>query len=451
LKVGFVSLGCPKNLVDTEVMMGQLAARGHLLTPRPEDADVIVVNTCGFIGSAQQESVDAILEMGRHKVSGRARKLVVAGCLVERFREQIRRELPEVDALVGVNDIDRVVEICEGGEASSDARGPYLYTHLTPRRLATPPHYAYVKIAEGCDHSCAFCIIPQLRGAFRSRPLDSVIAEAEQLFAQGVREINLVAQDTTAYGEDLGLKDGLAVLLDRLARLRTPRPVWIRSLYAHPNKITARLLETLAAHPALVRYLDLPLQHSSARVLRRMRRGGSGRIYLRLIEKIRRAVPGIALRTSLLAGFPGETREDFEDLRRFVQAARFDHLGVFAYSDEETSASFLLESKLSGRAIQSRERRLMGLQRRISRALNRRWVGREVPVLIEGPSRETDLLWEARAPWQAPEIDGVCLINDVEGAPPRPGDMRPLRVTAAHDYDLVGTLLEEETDGAPAR
>jgi len=451
LKVGFLSLGCPKNLVDTEVMMGQLAARGHLLTPRPEDADVIVVNTCGFIRPAQQESVDAILEMARHKASGRARKLIVAGCLVERFREQIRKELPEVDALVGVNDIGRVVEICERGEAPSDARGLYLYTHLTPRRLATPPHYAYVKIAEGCDHTCSFCIIPRLRGAYRSRPLDSIVAEAEQLIAQGVREINLVAQDTTAYGEDLGLKDGLARLLERLARVKTPRPVWIRCLYAHPHKITARLLETLAAHPALAPYLDLPLQHSSARVLRRMRRGGSGRIYLRLLEKIRRAVPGVALRTSLLAGFPGETSEDFEDLCRFVQAARFDHLGVFTYSDEEASASFRLEGKLSGRTIQSRERRLMALQRRISRALNRRWVGREVPVLVEGPSRETDLLWEARAPWQAPEIDGVCLINDVEGAPPRPGDMRRLRVTAAHDYDLVGTLLEEEPDGGPAR
>jgi ribosomal protein S12 methylthiotransferase len=437
--------------VDTEVMMGQLAARGHLLTSRPEDADVIVVNTCGFIRPAQEESVAAILEMVRHKAAGRARRLIVAGCLVERFREQIRRELPEVDALVGVNDIGRVVEICEGGEASGNARGPYLYTHLTPRRLATPPHYAYLKIAEGCDHTCSFCIIPQLRGAYRSRPLDSIVAEAEQLFAQGVREINLVAQDTTSYGEDLGLRDGLARLLDRLARVKTPRPAWIRCLYAHPHKITVRLLETLVAHPALVRYLDLPLQHASGRLLRRMRRGGSGRIYLRLIDKIRRAVPGIALRTSLLAGFPGEKSEDFEDLCRFVQAARFDHLGVFAYSDEETSASFRLEGKLSRRTIQSRERRLMGLQRRISRALNRRRVGREVPVLVEGPSRETDLLWEARAPWQAPEIDGVCLINDVEGAPPRPGEMRRLRVTAAHDYDLVGTLLEEEPDGGPAR
>ena len=271
MKVGFISLGCPKNLVDTEVMMGQLAARGHRPTAHPEEADLIVVNTCAFIGPAQEESVAAILEGARLKRSGKPKKLVVAGCLVERYRDEIRRELPEVDALLGVNDLGRVADICEG-RAAPAALLPYLYSHLTPRLLATPPHYAYIKVAEGCDHTCTFCIIPQLRGPFRSRPPDSILAEAAGLFALGVREINLVAQDTTAYGEDLGLKDGLSVLLEGLARLKTPQPVWIRFLYAHPNKITDRLLETLAAHPALVRYLDIPLQHASARVLRRMRR-----------------------------------------------------------------------------------------------------------------------------------------------------------------------------------
>jgi len=432
-------------------MMGQLVAHGHRPTAHPEQADLIVVNTCAFIRPAQEESVEAILEAVRLKHSGKPKKLVVAGCLVERFGEEIRRELPEVDGLVGVNDVGRVVEICEGRAAPAGTGGPYLYSHVTPRLQATPAHYAYIKIAEGCEHTCAFCIIPRLRGPFRSRPLDSIVAEAAGLFARGVREINLVAQDTTAYGEDLGLKDGLATLLARLACLKTPRPGWVRFLYAHPNKITDRLLETLAAHPALVRYLDIPLQHASARLLRRMRRGGSGRIYLRLIEKIRRALPGAALRTSLMVGFPGETQADFDELVRFVEAAQFDHLGVFGYSDEETSASFRLDGKLDGRAIYNRKRGLLALQRRISRARLRQWLGREVPVLVEGPSRETDLLWQARLPSQAPEIDGVCLINDVRGTPPRRGELRRLRVTATHDYDLVGTLLEESADGKPAR
>ncbi len=444
MKVGFVSLGCPKNLVDTEVMMGRLAARGHQLTSHPEEAEVIVVNTCGFIRPAQQESVDAILEMARQKRSGALQKLIVTGCLVERFRDDIRRHLPEVDAVLGVNEIENIVAVSEGRPVAGDAHGPYLYSHLTPRLLATPRHYAYLKIAEGCDHSCAFCIIPQLRGRYRSRRVESIVAEARRLLAQGVREINLVAQDTTAYGEDLGLKDGLAVLLACLARLGAAQPVWIRFLYAHPNKISARLLETLAAHAGLVRYLDIPVQHASVRVLERMRRGGSGRIFLRLLEKIRRALPGVALRTSLLVGFPGETAADFEELCSFVQAAQFDHLGVFGYSDEETSASFRLKDKVDGRAIYNRKRRLLALQRRISRARLRGWVGREVPVLVEGPARQTDLLWEARTPAQAPDIDGVCLVNDFQGAPPRPGQFRRLRVTAAHDYDLVGTLLPAE-------
>lgn len=431
-------------------MMGQLAERGHRLTAHAEEADLVVVNTCAFIRPAQEESIAAIVEMARLKAGGKPKKLVVAGCLVERFGGEIRRELPEVDAVVGVNDVGRVVEICEGRAAGAGPSRPYLYTHLTPRVQATPPHYAYIKIAEGCDHTCAFCIIPQLRGAYRSRPPDSIAAEAEGLLARGVRELNLVAQDTTAYGEDLGLQDGLAKLAERLARLAAPHRAWVRILYAHPNKITGRLLEAMAAHPALVRYLDLPFQHASARVLRRMRRGGSGKIFLRLIEKIRRALPGVALRTSLLVGFPGETQEDFEELCRFVEAAQFDHLGVFAYSDETTSPSFGLDGKLSRGTIRGRERRLMTIQRGISRARLRRLRGSEITVLVEGVHGETDLLWQARAAWQAPEIDGVCLINDVEGAAPRPGELRRMRVTATHDYDLVGVLLKE-TDGGGAR
>lgn len=426
--------------------MGLLVSRGHELTPRPEEADAIVVNTCSFIDPAKQESVDTILEMAEFKRTGRARRLIVAGCLVERYRREIQEQVPEVDAVVGVNDIDEIVAACEGRPASAGSSRPYLYDDRTPRMLATPRHFAYVKIAEGCDHPCTFCVIPQLRGRFRSRAPESVAAEAAGLFAQGVREINLVGQDTTAYGEDLGIQDGLAHLLARLARVETPREKWIRFLYAYPNRITSRLLDTLAEHAALVKYIDIPLQHSSASVLKRMKRGASGEIFLKLLDRIRRTVPGIAIRTSMIVGFPGESDADFEELCRFVEAARFDHLGVFSYSDEATSRSFHLDGKTGRRTIYNRRRRLMSIQRKISRAGNRRWIGQETRVLVEGRSPETDLLWEARMARQAPEIDGVCLINDFVGARPEAGQIRGFRVTEAHDYDLVGTLLEATGD-----
>ena len=440
-KVGFVSLGCPKNLVDSEVMMGQLVARGHELTPHPAEADVLVVNTCGFIDPAKKESVEAILEMAEFKKSGRARKLIVAGCLVERYRDAIRQQIPEVDAIIGTNDLDSIVAVCEGMEAPRIPPGPYLYHDLTPRVLSTPRHFAYIKIAEGCDHPCTFCVIPQYRGRFRSRQLESVVSEAARLFDRGVREINLIGQDTTSYGEDLGLADGLARLLERLAQIETPREKWIRFLYAYPNRVTGKLLDTMAAHPALVKYIDMPLQHASARVLKRMKRGGSGDLFLKLLERIRRTIPGVAIRTSFITGFPGETAGDFEELCRFVEAARFDNLGVFAYSDEDTSASYVLDGKVDGRTIHNRKRRLMAIQRKIARARNRALVGAEVPVLVEGPSTETDLLWTARLSTQAPEIDGAVLINDFETAEPRRGEIRRLRVTESHDYDVVGTLL----------
>lgn len=420
--------------------MGQLVARGHELTPHPADADVLVVNTCSFIDPAKKESVDTILEMAEYKKIGRAQKLIVAGCLVERYRGDIRKELPEVDALVGTNELESVVALCEG-DTPAPAAAPYLYHDLTPRVLATPRHFAYIKIAEGCDHPCTFCVIPQYRGAFRSRRFESVVAEATRLFRQGVREINLIGQDTTCYGEDLGLKDGLAVLLERLAAIETPHAVWIRFLYAYPNRITQKLLDTIAAHAPLAKYIDMPLQHAGARVLKRMKRGGSGEIFLKLIERIRRTIPGVAIRTSFITGFPGETDADFEELCAFVKAARFDNLGVFAYSDEDTSASFTLDGKVDGRTIQNRKRRLMAVQRKIARARNRSLIGAEMPVLVEGRSAETDLLWQGRLATQAPEIDGVVLINDFEGAEPHPGQIRSLRITEAHDYDLIGTLL----------
>ena len=432
-------------------MMGELVARGHELTTAPADADVLVINTCSFIDPAKQESIDTILEMAEYKKTGRARKLVVAGCLVERYRGDIRKDLPEVDAIVGTNELGRIVEACEESP-SADFQGspePYLYHDMTPRVLSTPRHYAYIKIAEGCDHPCTFCVIPQYRGAFRSRRFESVVAEATRMFGQGIREINLIGQDTTCFGEDLGIKDGLAVLLARLASIETPMEKWIRFLYAYPNRVTQRLLDTIAEHSALAKYIDMPLQHASASVLKRMKRGAHGDIFLKLIEKVRRTIPGVAIRTSFIVGFPGETDADFAELCAFVDAAKFDRVGVFTYSDEDTSKSYPLDAKVDGRTMQNRKRKLMALQRRISNRKNRTLVGSEVAVLVEGLSPETDLLWQGRMPTQAPEIDGVVLINDFEGAEPRPGEIRRMLITDAHDYDLVGTLLAG-TEALPA-
>src|SRR6202163_3619371 len=395
MKVGFISLGCPKNLVDSEVMMGQLAAHGHELTAHPDQAEVLVVNTCSFIDPAEKESIDTILEMAEYKKVGRVRKLIVAGCLVERYRGDIRKDLPEVDALIGTNELETIVALCEGEDAPHQPFEPYLYHDLTPRVLSTPRHFAYIKIAEGCDHPCTFCVIPQYRGKFRSRRFESVISEATRLFSQGVREINLIGQDTTCYGEDFGLKDGLAVLLARLAQIETAHEKWVRFLYAYPNKVTQKLLETIAEHEALVKYIDMPLQHASATVLKRMKRGASGDIFLKLIERIRRTIPGVAIRTSFIAGCPGETEADFETLCQFVEAAQLDRLGVFSYSDEDTSQSYALDGKVDGRTIANRKRRVMAIQRKISRAKNRSMIGRDVPVLVEGPSPDTDLLWTA--------------------------------------------------------
>ena len=423
-------------------MMGQLVADGHELTPQPSEADVIVVNTCSFIDPAKQESVDTILEMSEYKKTGKAQRLVVAGCLVERYRDDIQKNIPEVDAVLGTNELDNITALCEGLTPKEEIDEPYLYHDLTARVFTTPRHSAYIKIAEGCDHPCSFCVIPQFRGRFRSRRFESVLNEASRMFAMGVREINLIGQDTTCYGEDLELKNGLADLLARLAAIPTELPKWVRFLYAYPNKITQKLLDTIAAHQALVKYIDMPLQHASAPVLKRMKRGANADIFLKLIERMRATIPGVAIRTSMIVGFPGESERNFEELCQFVQAAQFDRLGVFSYSDEETSGSFHLDGKVDARTIYHRKRKLMALQKRISRARNQRLIGREFPVLIEGPSKETELLWQARLATQAPEIDGVCYINDSSFGEPRAGEMRTLRITEAHDYDLVGELID---------
>ncbi|HSR50562.1 MAG TPA: 30S ribosomal protein S12 methylthiotransferase RimO [Acidobacteriota bacterium] len=441
-KVGFVSLGCPKNLVDSEVMLGLLARAGHQLTHEAQEAEILVVNTCGFIESAQQESIDTILEMAQHKQSGNCRQLVVAGCLVERFREELQAQIPEVDAVVGTNEIPRILEVCGTGNGAAapvpryEERELYLYGDDDPRILTTPKHTAYVKIAEGCDHPCTFCVIPQMRGGFRSRPQDSVVREAERLARSGIREINLVGQDTTMYGWDHGDRQGLARLLRRMGEIEGL--AWVRFLYAYPNNIYDGLLDAMRETQKACRYIDVPLQHASKNMLSRMKRGGHRGSLLRLVERIRERVPGAAVRTTVIVGFPGETEEDFQELLQFVREARFDRLGAFTYSDEEASASFALDSKVSSEVAAERQKRLMQVQAEISRRSNQELVGQILPVMAEGPSKESDLLWEGRLETQAPEIDGVVYLTDGIDESVSPGEVLPVRIVEAHDYDLVG-------------
>ncbi len=473
--------------------MGMLQNAGGELTSNVADADVLVVNTCSFIDSAKQESVDTILEMAQHKAGigpgGKAQRLIVAGCLVERYRDEIRKNIPEVDAVVGTGELEAILQaaglsqpapavqspspfhILAGSGApavihaaaettvSSRAEGDlregqgrfardtwegaehstlptYLYSDETPRLIATGRVSAYIKIAEGCDHPCTFCVIPNLRGKFRSRRLESVAAEAERLVASGVREITLIGQDTTCYGEDLGLRDGLALLLESLAAIEGL--VWLRFLYTYPNRITTRLLETMAKHPKICPYLDVPLQHASPATLKNMRRGGGADIFLRTLEKARSIVPGLVVRTGFIVGFPGETEEDFGILKQFVRDAQFDWMGVFSYSDEEGAKAFDMAGKLPRRTIEARRRSLMKLQQGISRKGKQAWVGRQLDVLATGPSDETPLLWEGRSALHAPEIDGKLYINDFgEHEMLVPGSFYRCEVVEAFDYDVV--------------
>ena len=447
-KVGMVSLGCPKNLVDSEVMMGLLAQQGYELTTDSRAADVLVVNTCGFIDSARQESVDTILEMAQLKQTGKLKRLIVAGCLVERYREELQREIPDIDACIGVNQLKEIESVVEPNGRrplpvySEGTAAPelFLYDETTPRLRATAPYTSYVKIAEGCDHTCAFCIIPRLRGLFRSRSPESILREVEMLAAQGVKEFVLISQDTTIYGSDLAIKDGLARLLDSIAAV--PGVEWVRFLYCYPTAITDELLDVMASRPNVCKYFDIPLQHASRRVLQRMRRGGNREAYERMIERIRERVPGVAVRTTFIVGFPGECEEDFEELLDFVRTVEFDRVGVFTYSDEENSAAFELDEKVDGATAKKRERRLMKEQARISRRKNRRLVGSRVRVLLEGKSKESDLLLEGRMESQAPEIDGSVLINDVsDHIHASPGDFVTVEITEAHEYDLIGRIV----------
>lgn len=447
-KVGFVSLGCPKNLVDSEVMMGQLAEAGYEITNSADEAETVVVNTCGFIESAKQESIDAILEATAMKSEGNAKRVIVAGCLVERYRDDLMKELPEVDAFIGTSQVN---DILKAADEEFDARkltitpignktSTYLYDEYTPRKRATASHTAFIKIAEGCDRPCAFCSIPSMRGSFRSRRFGSIIEEARDLAKQGVKEVVLIAQDSSRYGEDLGEVDALAALIRALGEIEELD--WVRVMYAYPTHISDAFLSAIAETPKAVKYLDMPLQHASRNVLKLMKRGGTRESLERLMERVRDKVPGIAIRTTFITGFPGETDEDFEELVKFVQNCEFDNVGVFTYSDEEGTAAFDLPNKVDEKVADKRRTRLMKEQAKISKRLNKAKVGNTYRVLFEGLSQESDLLFQGRLEGQAEEIDGYVLINDMpEDFEPVVGSVYDVKITEAHQYDLVGEIV----------
>jgi ribosomal protein S12 methylthiotransferase len=456
VKIGFVSLGCPKNLVDSEVMMGLSQEGGHTLTPNPADADVIVVNTCAFIDSAKEESVNTILELAEFKKSGNCKRLVVTGCLGERYRDELRAQIPEIDAVLGTGEVPEIVGAIEGAKRSrtipltlvlspalsehSESKGKslelptYLYD-IEPRVFTTPRHFAYIKVAEGCDYKCSFCIIPKLRGHYRSRPVEAIVREARSLAARGVRELILISQDTTFYGRDLG--EGAA--LPRLLRqLNTVDGIdWIRLLYLYPTTITDDILDAMAECDKVVKYIDLPLQHAADDVLRRMKRPGTGQQYVKLLNRIRKRVPGVSLRTTLIVGFPGETEAEFKELCGFVRSVGFDHVGVFTYSHEEGTTAHDLRDDVPAATKQKRRNALMAEQKRIVGRAQKRRVGAEVQVMVDGPSPEHELVWRGRLAGQAPEIDPVVYFTDANPEVLRPGALLQAEIVGSREYDLV--------------
>ncbi|CAN5437506.1 30S ribosomal protein S12 methylthiotransferase RimO [soil metagenome] len=447
-KVGFVSLGCPKNLVDSEVMMGQLKAAGYEITNNSDEADTVVVNTCGFIESAKQESIEAILEATNAKANGKAQRVIVAGCLVERYRDDLMKELPDVDAFIGTNELDRILVAADSTKNFKELpllpignkTATYLYDFDTPRYRATDSHTAFIKIAEGCDRPCAFCSIPAMRGSFRSRRFGSILKEAEDLAKQGVKEVVLIAQDSSRFGEDLGEVDALAKLIRALGEIEDLE--WIRVMYAYPTHISDAFLEAIAETPKAVKYLDMPLQHGSRNVLKLMKRGGTRQSLEKLIRRVREKVPNITIRTTFITGFPGETEEDFEELMKFVRNCEFDNVGVFTYSDEEGTPAYHLPNKVDAKTMKRRRTALMKEQAKISKRKNKAKIGNIYKVLFEGLSQESDLLFQGRLEGQAQEIDGYILINDMpEDLEPKIGEIYNVCITQAHDYDLIGEIV----------
>jgi len=457
MKVGLISLGCPKNLVDSEVMLGLAQQAGHELIQDASQADVLVVNTCAFIDSAKQESINTILEMARHKKDGACQRLIVTGCLAERYREELKAEMPEIDAVLGTGEVPDIVRAIGGGSPAAfvspltfftgagapppaapprpQALPTYIYDADTPRLLATPKHYAYVKIAEGCDYKCAFCIIPTLRGHYRSRPAASIVQEARALAARGVKELLLISQDTTFYGIDRQERGALARLLRELNTIDGLE--WIRLLYLYPTTIDDGTLAAMAEGDKVCKYIDLPLQHASNQVLKRMKRPGTRQRYDQLLTRIRSRVPGVALRTTFIVGFPGESEADLNELRGFVSDHAFDHVGVFTYSHEEGTSAHSFEDDVPPRIKTGRRNRLMGLQKRLVAKRNRQRVGDRVRAVVDGPSADHELVLRARLASQAPEIDASVYLTDCDPSDYRPGDFVEVEIVGARDYDLI--------------
>jgi ribosomal protein S12 methylthiotransferase len=494
MKIGFVSLGCPKNLVDGEVMLGIARDAGHEITTDAAGADVLVVNTCAFIDSAKQESIDAILEMASQKRDGRCSRLVVTGCLAERYRDELRKEIPEIDAVLGTGEVpdiltaigdsagmrdpgcgtrhdktlpvtffrsspesgDRIagdgsrILTASGRIPDSGSRIPaasvptYIYDADTPRLLTTPRHFAYAKIAEGCDYTCAFCIIPTLRGAYRSRAAESIVREARRLAGQGVRELLLISQDTTFYGIDRGERGALARLLRELNTIEGLE--WIRLLYLYPTTITDDVLDAMAECEKVCRYVDLPLQHASAGVLRRMRRPGNRRTYDKLLARIRERVPGVTMRTTLIVGFPGETEADFAELEGFVADTRFDHVGVFTYSHEEGTPAYGFADDVPAGVKRKRRHALMARQKKIVAAAHKSRIGSQVRVLVDGPSSQHELVLQGRLEGQAPDIDPVVFLTDCGPTTYAAGELIRATIVASKDYDLIARPVERLND-----
>jgi len=443
-KVSMVSLGCPKNLVDAEVMLGFLDREGYQITTDEKEADIIIVNTCSFIKEAKQESIDAILDLADRKHDGRCSLLIVTGCLPQRYQEELCRELPEVDIFIGTGDYPRISEIIAEkrgtGEQLRYIGDPnFLFDEDSPRLKSTPVYSAYLKIAEGCSNCCSYCVIPSLRGGFRSRPLDALVAEARRLVAGGTRELNVIAQDVTRYGKDLGDGSTLEELLRRLAEIEGVS--WIRLLYAYPDGITDGLVRLIRDEKKICKYLDIPLQHISDSILQSMNRRSTSRQIRELVAGLRREIPDITLRTSLIVGFPGETEDDFRQLLHFVEEAQFDRLGVFCYSREEGTPAAGMADQISERIKRERYKKIMKAQARLSFKRNRKLVGRIEDVIVEGFSEETELLLKGRSSRQAPDIDGQVYITAGNA---RIGDIVPLRITDSSDYDLIGEIVEPE-------
>ncbi len=475
MKIGLVSLGCPKNLVDSEVMLGLARDAGHQFTQDPSGADVLVVNTCAFIDSAKQESIDAILEMARHKTDGACQRLIVTGCLAERYRDELVREIPEIDAVLGTGEVPEIVRAISGATsapavaplafvrdprtlapstlapstlapstfAPSHPRTPaptYIYDASTPRVLTTPRHYAYVKIAEGCDYKCAFCIIPTLRGHYRSREAASIVQEARTLATQGVKEILLISQDTTFYGNDRHERHALARLLRELNTIDGLE--WIRLLYLYPTTIDDETLAAMAECDKVCKYIDLPLQHASNPVLKRMKRPGTRQRYDALLTHIRNRVPGVALRTTFIVGFPGETEADVDELCEFSTDHRFDHVGVFTYSHEDGTSAFALDDDVPARTKAARRNRLMGLQKQLVRKRQRDRIGQPARVIVDGPAADHELVLKARLASQAPDIDAAVYLTECDPSSYRAGDFAEVLVVGAKDYDLIARPVE---------